>query len=126
MTDRRPRRRPSAPTWTTDPVPTDPLLGSPGFYSKKLVAGGPDVPCRLYTIEDRDEDGELQSDVIYKAEVDSTEVDALAPPGWPWRRIDEATWRFMKDDAAYCREHLPDSPKAQPNRPATESPKQYF
>lgn len=120
------RRGPSKSSWTTDPVPTDPILGSPGYYAKKLVRGGVEVPCRLWFVEDLDEDGCRIGDTIYYAEIGDDPCSPYEPDGWPWRRISEEQWRFMKDDAAWARQYAPDSPKAQPNRPATESPKLYI
>lgn len=123
----RANRKPGK-NWATEPVTADPCGSSPGFFKRKLVRGGPEVPCQLFTIEDRDDEtGELLSDVIYCANVDGVPCpDALSPPGWPWTKISESDWQFMTDDARWAREHAPDSPKAQPTRAATESPKQYF
>jgi hypothetical protein len=112
--------------WTTEPVTADPCLSSPGFFSTRLVAGGPHVPCQLFTQEERDEDGNLIADVQYFANIDGKPCDALAPPGWPWKKITEEEWRFLTDDAKWARDHAPDSPKANPTRPVTASPKQYF
>lgn len=121
----RPGRR-RGPRWTTVPVTADPCGSSPGFFARRLTAGGAEVPCRLWTIEDRDEDGELQADVQYFAEVNGEPVDALSPPGWPWKRITEAEYSYMTDIAKWDREFDPSSPRANPDRPATESPKLYI
>jgi len=57
-----------------------PATGEPqvGFFKARLVKGGPYVPIKVSTIEDRDpETGDLLSDVKYVLEVGGREV-----PDW--------------------------------------------
>lgn len=128
MTDRhasRPRKHDSR--WDAGSVTADPCLSSPGWFSTRLAARAVEVPCRLWLEEDRDEEGFLVADIRYFAEVDGKPCpDPLNLPGWPWRRIDQATWQWMTDTAKWDRQHDPSSPRANPTRAATESPKQYF
>jgi hypothetical protein len=94
----------------------------PGFYKRKLVKNGPWVGCRIWIEEERDEDGNLISDVAYHCEVDGKPADAFAQ--WLWlasHPITESEYRFMVDDAAWCRAHAPDDPKANPARPINPS-----
>ncbi len=69
----------------------------------------PWVPARLWRIEDRDpETNELMSDVVYKASIDTEEVDAADPPRWPWTRIEEPEYRHLVDLFAWSRSYAPD------------------
>jgi hypothetical protein len=108
-------------------VPADPLDASPGYFKTRLVKGGPFVPCRMWTVEDRDpETGELQDDVKYFAEVNGERVDPNMPPGWPWRVIDKSEFDYMIRHAEWCCQYSPDEPAANPRRPLSESEARMF
>lgn len=90
----------------------------PGYYKRRLVKGGPWVAVRIWIEEERDEDGELLCDQKLLCLVDGKEADAYEQ--WPWvagRAIPEHEYRFMVDDAAWCRKFAPDDPKANPTKP---------
>ena len=90
----------------------------PGYYRRKLVKNGPWVAARIWIEEERDEAGELQSEQKFFCLVDGKPVDAFE--AWTWlanRPITEAEYRFMVDDAAWCREYAPHEPKANPTTP---------
>ncbi len=91
-----------------------------GFYMRTRAPGGAFVPAKIWFDDgDRDpETGELMSDQVLRCEVDGKPAD----PYDQWLRlakhpITEAKYRFMVADAAWCREHAPDEPKAQPFNP---------
>lgn len=62
---------------------TDPKTKAP------KVRKSPVLPARLWWHEERDDDGELQADVVYVAQIDGHEVDPFRPMGWPWDMITE-------------------------------------
>lgn len=100
------------------PVYSDPLATPPGFFKLKWVKGGPEIPARLWRVEDRDPDtGELMADVQYFAEIDGDPVDPASPPRWPWTRIEEPAWRYLTDLGAWARQHAPNDPQANPRLP---------
>jgi hypothetical protein len=98
----------------------------PGWFKLKLVRGGPEVPAKVWRIEERDEVGDLMADVEYRAEIDGEAVDVLNPPRWPWMRIDRAEWQFLTDTAAWARANDPDHPAAQPRRPRSHSERTFY
>jgi hypothetical protein len=105
----------------------DPILASPGFFSAKLCRDGADVPCRLYKIEQRDEEtGELTADVQYFAEIWLEPTDPFSPRAWPWTPITEAQFKFMVDDLKWCLENKPLAPIAQPLLPKRMAPAEYL
>jgi hypothetical protein len=55
------------------------------------------------------------------ARVDGVSTDASADNmlGWPWTPIEFSEWKFLTDDAAWCRENAPYSPAANPKRRLT-------
>jgi len=107
-------------------TPLDPIAGSPGFYKTRKVRHGAFIPARLWTEETRDEDGHLIADVRYCAEIGLEPVDAYDPPGWPWVRITESAWRYLRADLEYCLKHERDRPIANPHKPAGAAPREVW
>lgn len=103
------------------PVYSDPITTAPGYFMVRLVKGGPEVPCRLWRDEVRDEEGDLLQDVRYHAAIDTDEVDPASPERWPWTRIPEERWKYLTELAAWSRQHDPDGPAANPRRPIRQS-----
>ena len=101
-------------------IPADPWDAARAhrWYKRRLLRGGAWVPCELEIIGERDADGELLFDERLIARVDGVPTDASDGnvPGWPWTAVEISEWRFLSDDAAWCREHAPYKPAAQPHR----------
>jgi hypothetical protein len=88
----------------------DDTLPAPGFYKRRLIPRGPFVPARIYTIEERDDDGELLCDVVYCCEVNGLKVDAFSE--WlmvckypisrdEWEMMDEERRKRASADMAF-------------------------
>jgi hypothetical protein len=105
-------------------------LPAPGYYCTRLVKGGVAVAARIWIEEDRDpETGELMADQKWMAEIDGAgafDCTAVPPRGWPWWPITKAQYDYLVADAAWCRAHAPDDPKAQPLRPVSTTPAPVF
>lgn len=52
-------------------------LPEAGYFKRRLVARGPFVPCRVWIVEERDDDGELLCDVLYCCEVNGRQESAF-------------------------------------------------
>ena len=107
------------------PVQSDPLLES-GYFKTRLVNKGPWVPCRLWQDKVLDDDGNLISDVLYFASIDTEEVDAYNPPRWPWVRIEQDEYEHLILTAEWARQYLPNDPAANPRRPVSQSEGEMF
>lgn len=55
----------------------DDTAPQPGYYKMRLVPRGPFFPARIWTVEERDETGDLMQDVEYYCEVNHTPSDAF-------------------------------------------------
>lgn len=108
------------------PVFSDPIATPAGHFVMKWGKGCPEVPCRLWRDEVRDEVGDLMEDVRYHAAVDTESVDPADPPRWPWTRIPEQQWRYLTDRFAWCRQWEPDGPEANPKRPIRQSTVEFL
>lgn len=90
-----------------------------GFFRRRLVKGGPLVPCQIWLDQPIDEEtGELIGDEVLRCEVDGRERDAVDE--WSWICADpitEAEFRHMVDDAKWLRENKPGAPEANPMQP---------
>jgi hypothetical protein len=87
----------------------------PGYYERRLVKGGPMVACRIWIEEERDELNRLMADQRYRCLVDGRTRDAFDQ--WSWlasHPISKEEYEFRTRDAAWCREHAPDEPRANP------------
>lgn len=131
---RRPQLAFKPPGWVEgyDPRPIVTSTGAPapGTYCLRLVKGGPAVAARIWLSEERDPaTGDLLADQRLYCEIDGvgvTECTADDPRGWPFWPITEAQHAFMVADAAWCRVHDPDNPKANPRRPVAETAAPVF
>lgn len=86
-----------------------------GWFKRRLVQGGPMVPARIWMHQEIDEDGELTAPEELRCEVGGKRCDPV--DAWTWICADpitEAEFNYMVADAAYCREHHPSSPEANP------------
>lgn len=94
-----------------------------GFYTRRLVKGGPTVPCRIYLEQQIDEaTGELIAPEIIRCEVAGAQRDP--DEEWLWlcaNPITEAQFHFLMADSAWCRENAPRSPEANPEKPVRSS-----
>jgi len=91
-----------------------------GWFKRRLVQGGPMVPARIWMHQDLDEDGNLTAPEELRCEVGGKRRDPVDE--WTWICADpitEAEFNFMVADAAYCREHHPSSPEANPTARAS-------
>lgn len=93
------------------------ITGEPqcGWYTRRLVKGGPIVPARIWLHQEIDEDGELVGPEILRCEVAGKERD----PDEEWMYladspITQAEYDFRVADASWCRAHAMDSPEANP------------
>ncbi len=77
----------------------DDTLPQPGWFKVRLVSRGAFHPARIWIEEDRDDDGELQSDVLYFCEVNGDLVDV-----WDWwlrvckNPISRDEWEMMEHE----------------------------
>lgn len=91
----------------------------PGFFAIRLVKDGPEITARLYIPCPLDPEfcGPLARSRHLLAEVDGAEV---TPERWInriWiggREISAAEFHYLRDDAAWCRDHAPHEPRANP------------
>ncbi len=95
------------------------IFGTPeaGYYKRRLVKGGPFVPCRVWIEQQIGECGELVSEPAYRCEVNGREVEAFE--AWTWfciTPISEAEFRYMSDLAAWTKQHSPGEAAANPGR----------
>lgn len=79
-----------------------------GFYQRRLIKGGPMVPCAIR----RNEDGVIVCEINGKA----TDPDEA----WTWlaaQPISQTDYRYMIARGAHARRHQPNSPHADPTKP---------
>lgn len=92
------------------PVETDP---QPGFYKRRLVRGGPFVPCRIWIFSPVDENGDLVGDEKLQAECNGKFADPESQ--WEWLRsmpITEAEYNYLVAAIDWAKENAPDEPMA--------------
>jgi len=68
----------------------------PGYYTRALIRGGPQVPCSIWLEATVDADGELTGPEILKCEIDGRPADPHE--AWTWlakRPISEADYMAM-------------------------------
>ena len=111
----------------------------PGFFRTRIVKGGPLVVAeiRYGPALDPDTGDTLDRPHLWEALIAGRHVRTPSPDPieagvfriWGIADpIDEATARFMMADAAWCAEHAPARPQANPRRPARlrDAPKDLF
>lgn len=90
-----------------------------GLYMGRLGKGCPLVPARIWREVERDPlNQEPTGREFLRCEIGGRPADAVLE----WSRlarmpVDEAKFAFESADAAWCRKHAPDLPKAAPDRP---------
>lgn len=88
----------------------------PRYSNGVLNRNAPFVPCRIWLHQEIDaETGELAGPEELRCEVAGKPRDPIDE--WAYLAdspITEAEYNFMVADAAYCREHHPSSPEANP------------
>lgn len=91
----------------------------PGFYQRRLVKGGPFVPCHIWMEQPTDpETGELCGDVKVCCSVNGREADA--DDHWMYccdQPITEKQFDYLTKLSAYARAHDPREPLAKPRKP---------
>lgn len=87
-----------------------------GWFKRRLVQGGALVAARIWLHQEIDpETGDLTAPEELRCEVGGKPRDPVDE--WTWiadAPISESEFNFMVADAAYCREHHPSSPEANP------------
>lgn len=86
-----------------------------GWFTRRLVAGGPIVPGRIWLEQPTDEAGELVGPEVLRCEVAGKERDV--DDEWTYLAdspITQADYDFRVADSAWCRAHAMDSPEANP------------
>jgi len=90
-----------------------------GYYKSRLVKRGPLVPVRIWSCQLVDiETGDLMADEEFMATAGGKSQDPYQI--WSYccdKPISEADYWHMVRDAAWCREHAPDDPAANPRQP---------
>lgn len=96
--------------------PDDPQCG---WYARRLVPGGVEVPCRIFMEQPTDEEsGDLIGDEVMLCEVDFDRKDPFEE--WSWlcgNPITEIEFDYLKALRRYCGEHAPNEPYADPRKP---------
>jgi hypothetical protein len=88
-----------------------------GYYKRRLVRGGPWIPCRIWLFQDIDEVGELLDDERLQAECNG----AWADPDDLWsfvaaNPITEAEFKFLSATIEWTQSHAPHEPMANPRQ----------
>jgi hypothetical protein len=89
-----------------------------GWFKRKLVKGGPDVPAKLWMYQPTDESGDLIADEQMFAEVDGKYADP--EDQWPWlcsNPISEAEFNHLTALRQWSEQHAPEEPYANPRQP---------
>ena len=90
----------------------------PGWFKRRLVRGGPWVPCRLWLFQEIDDaTGELLDDERLQAECNGEYAD----PEDIWsfvaaNPITEAEFKFLSATIEWSRVNAPDEPMANPRQ----------
>lgn len=98
-----------------DAVPDDPM---PGYYTRRLVRGGVQVPCKIWLSQEVDEAGELIDQPRLMAEMNG---DAVEPEDlWSYvagNPITEQMFRYLVARADWAWRYSPADPFANPRKP---------
>lgn len=90
-----------------------------GWFTRRLVQGGPIVPCRIW-LHQEIADGELIDEERLRCEVAGKERDV--DDEWTYLAaspITESEYNFRSADASWCRTHALGSPEANPMLPVS-------
>lgn len=88
-----------------------------GFFKRRLVKGGPFVPCKIWMFQPT-QDGELVGDETYQCEVNGQYADA--EDQWLWlcqNPITEAEYHYLMATVTWAANYSPDHPLSDPNKP---------
>lgn len=99
----------------------------PAYYRITMVRGGPSVPCKIWygCPLDPDTQEPLDRSPRWHCEAGGVLLDdpfrviiliGDQPPIVKGERIDEAEYQFLLADAAWCKQHDPEAPEAQPRK----------
>jgi hypothetical protein len=88
-----------------------------GFFKRRLVRGGPWVPCRIWLYAEIDDAGELVTDEILQAEV----AGEYADPDDLWsfvaaNPISESEFKFLSATIEWSQTNAPHEPMANPRQ----------
>jgi hypothetical protein len=88
-----------------------------GWFKRRLVRGGPWVPCRLWWFQEIDDAGDLLDDERLQAECNGEYAD----PDDIWsfvasNPITEAEFKFLSATVEWSRVNAPDEPMANPRQ----------
>ena len=90
-----------------------------GYFKRRLVKGGPMVPCRIWLDQPVDlGTGELIDDEQLLCEVNGAWADATEQ--WSWicgQPITRAEFDYLTASLAWSAKHAPDEPRANPRQP---------
>ena len=85
-----------------------------GFFRRRLVRGGPWVPCRIWLHQEIQE-GELVAEERLRCEVDGKEACPIEQ--WTYlaaRPVSEADYNYMVATSRWARKHAPEEAEANP------------
>lgn len=119
-------RRPTPPevslAWHTAALAgrNPPVTNEPhcGWFKRKLVKGGPYVPCRIFLHQITDDAGDLVEDEVMLCEVNSIRHDV--EDEWIWlcgNPITEAEFKYLTGLREWAAWHSPADPAANPKVP---------
>jgi len=121
------RRRSAVPARPRGPART---MNAPeiGFYRLRLTKGAVDVAARIHrTCACTVHGGEANAEHAWRdgcdrfpplrGEIDGQPCDPNRIWESKFERIPEAEFLFLRDDAKWCRDHAPETPQANPEKP---------
>lgn len=78
-----------------------------GFYKRRMIAGGPYVPVRIFLEQHIGADGELLAPEVLKCQIGPDFYDALAEWSWVYNRpISQAAYRLMIAEASWAKSQV--------------------
>lgn len=89
-----------------------------GWFKRRLVKGGPEVPARIWMYQPTDENGDLCDDEKLQCEVDGRFADPHEQ--WSWLcgiPITEAQFNHLTALRQWSEQHAPNEPYANPRKP---------
>jgi hypothetical protein len=108
--------RPRAPSPWAGRGSVSPSHPTPGYWRIRLRKGAPEVVCCIREVEEPEEDVWWDGNPCLAAYI--LDAPAAMERVWLWHgpAITEAEYRYQCALVAYCREHEPNDPLAQPHR----------